>query len=95
MSTDVKQWSGTRPRQRDGLVQVAVDGETIVYEETTQTLHRLDQRGSLVWGCLDGIGTVEEISRDIAEVFGIDESTVRQDVDALLDRLHEASLLAD
>jgi hypothetical protein len=95
MRTDAGQWRDARPQQRGDLVQVTIDGETIIYESSTQTLHHLDQQGSLVWGCLDGTGTVEEISRDIAEVFAIDEPTVRQDVVTLLDRLHGASLLAD
>jgi hypothetical protein len=95
MSSESRGWDDVRPRQQSELVQVEIDGETIVYEFHSQTLHRLDQRGTLVWGCLDGTATVAEISRDIAEIFGADESSVRSDVEALVTQLHTANLLIE
>ena len=42
--------------------------------------YRLDRVASLVWSCLDGSGSAEEIARDLAAEFGAPPAAVAGDV---------------
>lgn len=90
---------GTEPgvawRVKDGLAEAELDGERVVWDPDTGQLARLDRIGSLVWLCLDGAVTVEELSADLAHAFGMPAAVVRTEVENLLRRLSEVGLVTE
>lgn len=68
------------PRQRKGVAAVEIEGEGLVYDEASNAWHLLNPTGYVVWLCCDGSGTVEEIARDVSEVFQQDIGAVRSGV---------------
>jgi hypothetical protein len=68
------------PRSRETVASVELDGEAVLYDEETGEAHVLSPTATVVWFCCDGGGTIEEISKDIAEAFATDPGAVREDV---------------
>lgn len=88
---------GFVPEARSDVAVVHVGGEIVlgrIADGTTclQTC-ALNETGSIVWQCFDGSGTVDEISADIAEVFGADIEAVSADVTALARQVGGAGFL--
>ena len=79
-----------RPRRAEGLREVEIDGEVVVYDGAT--LHLLDPHAATVWQLVDGRGE-RRIVRALAEAYGADRAEVARDVAALLARLREAGLV--
>jgi pyrroloquinoline quinone biosynthesis protein D len=81
------------PVRRPGLVDVPVDGETIVVHEESARLHHLDSVASSVWRQLDGSRTVGEVTASLAEAFDAPPAQIEADVRDLIGRLVENGLL--
>ena len=81
------------PRQRAGLSAIEIEGEGLVFDEEGGSWHYLNPIGWVLWQCCDGSGTIEEISRDISEVFEEDLETVRDNVIDTLRRVGRQGLL--
>jgi PqqD family protein of HPr-rel-A system len=58
-----------RPRVRDGLHVVELDGEAVVYDETTGDLHHLNAVATVVLDLCDGSASAREVAEDIASAF--------------------------
>jgi PqqD family protein of HPr-rel-A system len=58
-----------RPRVRDDLHVVELDGEAVVYDETTGDLHHLNAVATVVLELCDGTATAREVARDVATAF--------------------------
>jgi hypothetical protein len=83
------------PTRASDAVTVDFDGDLVIYHRQTGGVHRLDSIGAIVWHCLDGRTTVEELVADLSTGFDVDPSVVRNDVVDLLERLGQAFLLAE
>ena len=81
------------PSRASDAVTVEFDGETVIYHRGTGDVHRLDSIGAIVWRCLDGQSTVDELVGDLSTSFEVDRSVVQSDVAELLERLRDAFLL--
>ena len=81
------------PQRASGLVEVELDGELLLLDPRTDRLHVLDALGTVIWNVFDGDVTVDELTGDLAEVFGAPAETVRTDLGALVDALRAADLL--
>jgi PqqD family protein of HPr-rel-A system len=84
-----------KPRVRDDLTVVELDGETVIYDERTGDLHHLNPTATIVLGLCDGTATVKEFSREIADAFGEPVVSVERQVRTLLKDLRKAGLLHD
>lgn len=53
------------------------DGEMVLIDAVTGTVHVLNPTAAIVWQCLDGSGSIAQIVADISDVFerGVDEVT--------------------
>jgi thiol-disulfide isomerase/thioredoxin len=80
-------------KARAEVVGVEVDGEAILLLEGTRELHALNPTGTLIWGLLDGVSTLDEIVADLAAVYHADLQVVRNDVLELTRGLGRAGLL--
>jgi D-alanyl-D-alanine carboxypeptidase len=67
------------PRRAD-MPFVELDGEAVILNPTTNELFVLTPTASVIWQCLDGIGTVGDLVGDLIGVFQGDEGAIRTDV---------------
>ena len=68
------------PSRSPRVESVELDGQAVLYLESSNAMHVLNPTATVVWFCLDGNGTVSEIARDISDAFGADPETVKADV---------------
>jgi peroxiredoxin len=81
------------PRLRPGVASVEIEGETVMLVEGTHKLHLLNQLGTIVVGCFDGSGTLDELVADITDAFQADPEVVRNDVLEIARQLGRVGLL--
>ena len=82
-----------RPRVREDLTVVELDGEAVIYDEDTAELHRLNPTATVVLALCDGTSTMREMSADISEVFGAPVDQVEHQVRAIVRDFQKAQLL--
>jgi PqqD family protein of HPr-rel-A system len=82
-----------RPKVRDDLEVVQVDGEAVVYDERTGDLHHLNSTAALVLAVCDGTATIRELAGDLAAEFGEPLDRLERDVRTLLRRFRRGGLL--
>ena len=82
-----------KPKVRDDLTVVELDGEAVIYDEETTELHHLNPTATIVFGLCDGSATMAEMAADISEVFGVPLHEVEPQVRALIRRFRKVQLL--
>ena len=78
---------------RPDVAQVEIDGEIVLYDDRAKVMHRLSPTAGQVWRCLDGSGSLAEISADLSDVYQADPGQVLADVVATARRFGSAGLL--
>ena len=78
---------------RPDVVGVEIDGEAVMVDGATGAVRHLDPIGSIVWQCLDGASSIEDISKDLAAGFKADPTVVTNDVLELVRTLGRQGLL--
>ena len=78
---------------RREVVTVEIDGDAVVYDELQETTHLLNPTGAIVWRLLDGETRLDELSADLAAVFGVGVEEVLADLVALVRELDQRGLL--
>lgn len=81
------------PRPRDGVASVVLDGNTVILDGQGRT-YMLNPTGSVIWICLDGSATIDDVATDVADELHADPVVVRRDVLELTRSLARAGLLA-
>lgn len=71
---------------------VEVGHEAILVDEAGGWTHPLNASGALVWACLDGVSSLDEICLDVSEVLGVPFERVAADVEGLARRLLDERL---
>ena len=70
---DILTWKGVarcpcvKPKVRDDLTVVELDGEAVIYDEETTELHHLNPTATIVFGLCDGTSTMAEMAADISD----------------------------
>lgn len=82
-----------RPRVREDLAVVVLDGEAVLYEEESGNLHHLNPTATIVLELCDGSSTVKQMSSEISEAFGVAADEVERQVRALLRQFRRSGLL--
>jgi len=59
---------------------VELDGQVVALDPVHATSYALNGTAGLIWKLLDGSDTVEVLSADLAEAFGVDLAQVHADV---------------
>ncbi len=77
------------------VVAVELDGESVLYHESSRTVHVLNRTATVVWRCLDGRIALDELSADLAAVFSAPVEQVTSDVVAAVRELGRQGLLHD
>jgi Coenzyme PQQ synthesis protein D (PqqD) len=79
--------------QAAGLHAVEIDGETVIYVESSESLHLLDATATIVWGALDPSVTLGALCDELAAAFATEPERIRADVEPLAERLAGAGLI--
>ena len=83
-----------RPRRADSVAFTELDGETVLYDESTGGTHLLNPTASVLWQCFDGDASLDELAADVADAYGIDPAAAADDVRAVARSLGELGVLA-
>lgn len=76
-----------------GIASVELDGETVLAEADGGKVHCLDAVGTIVWACLDGSSSIDELSHELGRAFGVELEVVRRDILEFARQLGRAGLL--
>ena len=82
-----------RPRVRDDLHVVELDGEAVVYDDVTGDLHNLNAVATVVLELCDGSATTREIAEDVASVFEAAPPDVERHVRRCISQLRAIGLI--
>ena len=82
------------PVRRSDVSIVEREGEMVLVDPLTGAVHVLNPTAAIVWQCLDGSGSVDEIGIDIADVFEQGERAVQEAVLEVVRRFGRQGLLA-
>jgi PqqD family protein of HPr-rel-A system len=83
----------TIPRQATSAAGVEVDGERVLLDRGTGSLHLLNDVGAAIWSRVDGSRTVGSIVAELSEAFDADAAQVASDVQQFLGRLARLGLI--
>ena len=72
---------------------VEMEGEAVILDESADRLHLLNATATLLWQCLDGESTIEEICRDLADGLGVPYEQVLSDTVAVVKNLLDEGLV--
>jgi hypothetical protein len=81
------------PMSRASIASVEVDGEAVIVDGLTGAVHHLDALGTLIWACLDGSASIDELVVRLSGAFAATPERVRQDVSEFVRRLGVSDLL--
>jgi hypothetical protein len=59
-----------RPSLRASVAAEEVDGDVVLYDESTRSVHVLNGTAAAIASCFDGAGTIRDIAGEVAEAFG-------------------------
>lgn len=82
-----------RPKIRDDLTIVELDGEAVVYDEVTTDVHHLNRTATIVLGLCDGSATMAEMAADLSAVFEVPLDEVEPEVRTLIRRFRKVQIL--
>ena len=82
-----------KPKFRQDLTVVELDGEAVIYDDESGELHHLNPTATVVFTLCDGTATVKELSADIADAFSQPAHEVERQVRALLREFRKVNLL--
>ena len=82
-----------KPKVRDGLTVVELDGEAVIYDEETTELHHLNPTATIVFGLCDGTVTMKEMAVDISAVFDVGVHDVEPQVRSVVRQFRKVRLL--
>ena len=70
----------TRVRRRDNVLSTTSGAETLLVDQTTGSVHVINQTAARVWELCADDPSVDEIVEGIAETYAIAPDEVREDV---------------
>ncbi len=77
----------------DRFVETAIDDETVVMDMDNAEFFSLNATAGAVWRAIDGARSRDGVLAAVAEEYGVAETEIAADVDALLDKLRESGFV--
>ncbi|MBI2876257.1 MAG: PqqD family peptide modification chaperone [Candidatus Tectomicrobia bacterium] len=84
-----------RPLRRASILTRILEGEGILYDPATHSVHALNPMAALIWELCDGEHTPAEIGELLGEIFEAEREEIATDVQEALRRLQELDLLEE
>jgi PqqD family protein of HPr-rel-A system len=82
-----------KPRVRQDVASIEMDGETVIYDESNGSIHHLNAAATVVFTLCDGTQSLREMSAEIASAFHVDARQVEAQVRTLVREMRTAGLL--
>jgi PqqD family protein of HPr-rel-A system len=82
-----------KPKLRDSLAVVELDGEAVIYNDDDGNLHHLNPTATIVMSLCDGTSTVREMAADIAAAFDLSPPEIEKQMRRLLRDFRKSGLL--
>jgi PqqD family protein of HPr-rel-A system len=82
-----------KPKFRQDLTVVELDGEAVIYDDESGELHHLNPTATIVFNLCDGTATIKELSAEIAAAFSQPADEVERQVRTLLREFRKVNLL--
>jgi hypothetical protein len=70
-----------------------LDGDFVLFHESTRMVHRLNSTMGAVWSLCDGETTVEAMAFELGEIFAMEPAHLTDDIHRALDQIAAAGLL--
>lgn len=81
------------PRRSHEIMEYDVEEELSLYDPRTEVVHLLNFSAAVIWRMCDGSRRVEEISGQMADVYGLDPAVTEGDVREVISKFLQAGLL--
>lgn len=81
------------PRVNPEVGWVEIEGEAVLLVEGTTRLHWLNPTGTVVWRCLDGSVSIDQLSDQLSSSFGVEREVIYNDVLDVVREFGSAGLL--
>lgn len=86
--------SSQRPIRKESVMCREIEGEGILYNPNTKSMHILNKTAFALWGLCDGKHNSDQIASEIRSRFEVTESDdVLADINRILDQLEKLQLL--
>ncbi len=85
--------SPVKPKVRDDLAVVEIDGEAVIYDEDSGQLHHLNPTATVIFSLFDGTATIRDLSVEVAEAFGVPAPEVEGQIRTLQRQFRKQGLL--
>jgi len=82
-----------KPKVKDQLDSIVIEGQSVVYDDSTGDVHLLNPAATAVFQLCDGGATVKELARDIAEVCELAVDEVEAHVRAVIKEFKRMGLI--
>lgn len=82
-----------KPKSREDLTIVELDGEAVIYDDRNDKIHYLNTTATLVFSLFDGTATIRDLATDIAEVYLVGSDEVEKQIRSLLRGFRKAGLI--
>jgi PqqD family protein of HPr-rel-A system len=82
-----------KPKTRGDLAVVELDGEAVIYDESSGNLHHLNPTATVIFNLFDGTSTVKELASLIEQEFQVPAPDVEKQIRGLLKEFRQAGLL--
>ena len=86
--------SNRRPLRRSDLVIHELDGEALIFDQTTSDTHRLNSTALAIWRLCDGRHDADDIARALIEVYDVSKDAAARHVERLLESFLHLGLIS-
>jgi coenzyme PQQ biosynthesis protein PqqD len=82
------------PRKLDSIKKYGLWDEMVLYSPVREQAFSLNSSAKVIWELCNGQRTVAEICQELGQNFDAAEADLMEDVEATVNQLHQAGLLA-
>ena len=83
------------PRIKATVAWAELDGEIVLYDQNTGSMHLLNPQAGAIWVRVDGVASLGEITADLRDSYQGDQKEIGQDVADFVDRLIAEGVLEE
>ena len=93
MDSKIKHKKFKKPSKQKNLMCREIEGEVVIYNSETDSIHALNSTAVIIWELCDGKHDLSEIMKRITDRFEVEERTVWKDVCKVISELEELKLV--